>query len=740
VVPPRDFVKAGSGPLNAAAAGRARAARMTARTASVIQKSARRNLMMTHRTTLGSVLLAASLWALLAISPAPAYSNDLGSKATIRRDTYGVPHILAETEESAAFAHGYATAEDHLEELARLFLRARGEQASVLGKDFLTSDRRIHQLGIWETARDRFGEVPPLMRAILNAYAEGYNLYLSGHTPEAPAWARPVTGIDVLAHCRAVLLMDFALDLSAWQSAESRPPSGSNMWAIGRGRSESGRGILLANPHLPWSDPTVFHEVQITVPGIINVSGATLIGFPVVTIGFNDWLGWTHTVNQHDSDDIYELDLNANDPNCYLYDGLCLPLTSKTVTLRVKMAQGVETLTEKLLLSHYGPIIRVQGNKAYAYKSANLNTVNFLTQYNLMAKARTFSEFRAALNMQELPMFNIAYADGLGNVYYLSNSRVPIRAGGYKWNGVIPGNTSRTEWYAMHPIAELPQIFNPPSGYVQNCNDAPWYANLDQHPDSKDFPDYLRSEGLDWRGQISLKMIEAEKSMTLEKVKRLKFNETLMLADRLKPELLALAKSSLENAQVLKPAIAALENWDNRAAVDSTGAVLFMEWWRSYGRETRNRFKTSWNPREPRATPSGLGDPDRALAALVRAAASLQNTFGTVAVPWGNLYRLRRGGLDLPIGGNQMTFRSIWFQAQKDGKQLAVGGDSYVLAVEFTTPPTAFTVLPYSQSARPESKHYADQTRLFCEERMKPSWFTETDIQSHLERAYRPSR
>src|SRR5215208_4083941 len=138
------------------------------------------------------------------------------------------------------------------------------------------------------------------MQGILDGYAAGYNLYLSKQREQksAPEWASPISGVDVLAHCRAVLLFDFSLDLRPWRlSADREPGFGSNMWAIGRGRSQSGRGILLANPHLRWGGSDIFHEVHLTVPGKINVSGATLIGFPVVTIGFNDHLGWSHTVN-----------------------------------------------------------------------------------------------------------------------------------------------------------------------------------------------------------------------------------------------------------------------------------------------------------------------------------------------------------------------------------------------------------------------------------------------------------
>jgi acyl-homoserine-lactone acylase len=170
------------------------------------------------------------------------------------------------------------------------------------------------------------------MQAIVNAYAAGYNDCLAKHREEFPAWAAPVTGVDVLAHARAVLLSDFALNLDGWADAK-RPGTGSNAWAIGRPLSKSGHGMLLANPHVPWEGSTIFHEVQLTVPGVINVSGATFIGVPVVTIGFNPSLGWSHTVNRLDSDDVYEFTLDETQTH-YSYDGQWLPLSTRTVSIR----------------------------------------------------------------------------------------------------------------------------------------------------------------------------------------------------------------------------------------------------------------------------------------------------------------------------------------------------------------------------------------------------------------------
>src|ERR1700761_1774435 len=655
----------------------------------------------------------------------------------IRRDQYGVPHILAKTEEAAAFAYGYATAEDHLQDLARLFLRARGEQAAVFGPAFVNEDLLVHRLGIIETARERFRDLPPGMQGILNNFAEGYDAELAQErrAGRAPEWAKPVDGVDVLAHCRAVLLLDFSLNLRPWQHPELPPGFGSNMWAIGRGFSQSGRGILLANPHLRWSGSHIFHEG----PGRINISGATLIGFPVVVIGFNGFLGWSHTVNHCRSEAIYELKLNPKNHGQFFYDGRLVSFKSRMISIQVKDGSSTQTHTETELLSGIGPIIRESGDTAFAYSSANLDAVDFLTEYNRMAKAKTLKEFRDALNMQALPMFNVAYTDREGAVYYLDNCRSLVLAEGYDWTKPVPGDSSRTAWRSIEPLAELPQILNPARGYVQNCNDAPWYVAEHGGPNPANYPHYYGDETLGLRGQRGFEMLDSLRTATLENVKQLKYDEHSLLAERLKPELISLA-TARDSEGVLRKAVQVLSAWDNRFEESSHGAVLFHTWWELYAHMASRRFRSDWSKDHPFDTPAGIGDPQAAVTALEAAVRAIEKEYGDAGIAWGDLHRLRRGSLDVPLGGvsGMGIFGSVMYQQDSDKKWSAMAGDSYVLAVEFTNPPTAFSVMSYSESSDPESPHYTDQSTLYARQSYKRFWFTEHDIQSHAERIYHP--
>jgi acyl-homoserine-lactone acylase len=251
--------------------------------------------------------------------PAPAAEevpgNDLAAQVTIRRDTYGVPHILASTEEAAYFGQGYASAEDRVLVMARLYLQARGEEAAHFGEKFAEADFLVKLLHMHSGAAAGYAKLAPWVQRILDGYAAGYNRYVAQHRAELPDWVKPVTGIDILAHGRRVVLLEFSMDLRQLDNIgrktarlsspeEALLAKGSNMWAIGKGRTVSGKGILLGNPHLTWRGSQLFYESHITVPGKVNINGTSLNGGPGVTIGFNENLGWSHTVNLHDSDDV----------------------------------------------------------------------------------------------------------------------------------------------------------------------------------------------------------------------------------------------------------------------------------------------------------------------------------------------------------------------------------------------------------------------------------------------------
>jgi acyl-homoserine-lactone acylase len=702
------------------------------------------------------VLAYGDMWPATSMAKPSSHEAQLSTLVTIRRDTYGVPHILGQTEEAAAFGQGFATAEDHCLEMARLYLKARGEEAAYFGEMLAPFDLMTKKLHIYEVAKEGYAKSPPSVQAMLDGYAAGYDRYVEKHRSELPESVKPITGVDVLAHTRRVTIMEFTMNLrqldqigqKATAPHDMGPPDslvaapGSNMWAIGKGRTAGGEGILLGNPHLAWAGSQLFHEVHLTVPGRINVSGTTLIGIPGVAIGFNDNLGWSHTVNLHDSDDVYELTLDPHDQHRYIYDGKSLPMQKEEVSIQVKTDHGLVTRKEDLYQTHYGPVLKWADGKGYAFKSADMYEYRMTEQWNLMGKARNLEEFRRALDMQALPMFNIGYADRDGNILYIFNGRFPDRPAGYDWSGVVAGNTSATEWNHILPESRLPYLINPPGGYIQNSNSSPWYTNLHAIIDRRQYPSDLTPTFNGLRTQLGLEMLEGDTSMTLEKVLKYKFNMKLLLADRVKWDLLHLARGRAIQGVSLDEPARILQAWDNTASRASRGSMLFVTFWNLYRKRAHPVYAVEWNENYPASTPYGIGDDQAALESLAEAAKQMKEKYGALDVAWGDIHRLRRSSLDVPIGGltdDYGAFRVIAYSTDKDGKYIAVAGDSYVLAVDFTAAgPRAYSIVAYSESDDSNSPHHNDQSRLFAEEHWKPAWFTEEDIASHQERSYHP--
>jgi acyl-homoserine-lactone acylase len=197
-------------------------------------------------------------------------------------------------------------------------------------------------------------------------------------------------------------------------------------------------------------------------------------------------------------------------------------------------------------------------------------------------------------------------------------------------------------------------------------------------------------------------------------------------------------------------AIALLERWDNTTSPESRGSVLFQNWWLHYSgwREDRRvllpasqRFEKVWSVEDPLNTPRGLADKDRAVSSFAWAIEETKKRHGSFDVAWGDVNRVRRGKVDVPVGGcgNELgCFRILNYQRADDGKYVANVGDGWVFAVEFGDVPRAFSVLAYGQSRLPDSPYHADQAEMFAKEEMKRVAFTEKDIDAQAKVRFRP--
>lgn len=689
-------------------------------------------------------------------------------------DTWGVPHIYADSHAELYRAFGWTQMNSHADLILRLIGQARGRAAEYWGEEELGSDRWVRTMGIPGRAAAWYESQSPEFRANLDAFAAGMNEFAGAHGDSIADDVRvvlPVTPVDILAHTQRVVHFEFVTSDGEPVVAQSLldRAKGSNAWAIAPQRSASGNAMLLVNPHLLWSGSHLFYEAHLVGPGV-DFYGATLVGFPVLALGFSESLGWTHTVNTYDGSDAFELTLRDEG---YLWDGEVEPFVSREETLAVRQEDG--SLREERLqirASRHGPVIAAAEQRAVALRVAGLDRPGMLEQWWDMMRARNLAEFEHALERLQLPMFNVVYADRDGNILYLYNGAVPRRASGdftFWESGAAPGDDPALLWSDLLSYDELPRVLNPGSGWLQNANDPPWTTTYPAPLDPDSFPAWLAPQFMHFRAQQSARLLSEDDEISFEDMVAGKHSTRMLLADRLLDDLLAAVEAngaaqedkqgaarssrssrSARGANAAREAAAVLAAWDRHADAGSRGAVLFALWAREFGLDglfdagmgryaerTAGIFATPWDPAAPFATPDGLQDPAAAVEALQRAANKVRENFGALDVPWGDVFRLRMGGQDLPGNGGEGDplglFRVAYYVPDDDGRFRAIGGDTFYAAVEFGEPQRAEVLLSYGNSSQPGSPHFGDQLQLFSDKKMRPAWRTRGEIEAHLE-------
>ena len=714
--------------------------------------------------------------ALLLLAPAcgrrPALPDPevLAAQAIIRRDNVGVPHVLAQTEEAAAFAFGYAQAEDHAAEIGRRYIRARGQEALYFGESGIENDFRMAHFDNMAEAERGLREISDLYRGIIAAYAAGVNRYVASHRTELPAWMPELTAADVLASTRAAAvgslagpglarqlrqkyetptnedLAHAAADADAWTD---RP--GSNAFALGGSRTASGKPILVGNPHLSWS--SLYWEAHVRVPGRVDFYGSTLVGIPVLRAGFNDRLGFVQTNNAPDLDDVLALDVDPARPGHYRFNDRPRPMSAREVTIRVRRDDGtVSEASRTFWHTALGPVIYRTPTRVFVVQSTRLDAFGYFEGFYRLSRTRSLDEWMAEFRKNLVPTSNFTYADADGNILYIWNGRVPVRADVADYRLDVPVSRSADLWRGLHDIDDLPKRLNPPGGYVQNANNPPAFVSLRDPIGMSGYPSYFERGPLALRPQLALDLLDRVENVTVPDVIRVKYNTRMLLAERVKPSLLDAVRAVDSPSDELRAGAAALEAWDDRVSADSRGAVLFQQFWDQYAAAVPQPFETPWNEANPTSTPAGLSDPAEAVRQLEAAVRATRQTHGSEHVPWGEVNRFRFGPIDLPgdgASGAYGTFRVMRFNRVEGSPQRVAGnlgygeplegfGDGWVLLVDFAPPVTGWSVLAYGQTTDLDSPHSTDQIRTFASHDLRRAWFTEEEIRANTTRAYRP--
>ena len=695
------------------------------------------------------VVLVVGLWRVVRkplFLPRPPRPDDAtfaqAQRVRIVRDTFGVPHVFGKSDADAAFGLAYAHAEDDFPLVQGVLAAATGRLSMLtLSKEALANDYYVGLVRVREQLAEQYDTLGADYRAVLEGYARGLNLYAYLHPHEADGRLYPLTGQDIaagFAH-KIPLMFDMNKVLGAINDGppkhagdrlvaegphEETAFPGSNAHAVIGTRAPDGITRLNVNSHQPWEGPVAWYEAHVTSEEGWNMSGGLFPGAPMVLHGHNDHVAWAHTVNWPDLVDVYELRLSPSRTE-YALDDQWLPLEEKQAPIAIDTGFFVFTAHKPVYWSKHGPVMKTDQG-AWAIRYAGIGrALRAGEQWFRMNKAQDLAEWKKAMGMQGIPMFNTVYADR-EHIGYVYNALLPIRHEGPDWKAVLPGDKSELIWSDYLPFAELPHVEDPPSGFVQSCNSTPWKTTAgDGNPREASFAESFGIEkNLTNRSARSLTLLGRPGMISRDDFLRMKWDRGYEPDAEIARQVLEPLRDLKGESAAEREALELLRAWDRACELDSTGATIAILTWRGV------------NPDHA----GGTAQPTGAASAFRAAVKWLIANFGRVQVAWGDVHRLHRGTVDLPLPGGPDVINGVNARTVDDhlvGRQ----GDSLVMIVELGPDGLRSTSIhQYGASSRATSPHFADQAPLFVKREMKPTWTVPEELQKHTERAYHPGQ
>ncbi|CAI8910551.1 Acyl-homoserine lactone acylase PvdQ [Pseudomonas sp. IT-P258] len=755
------------------------------------------------RLSLAGVALGLSLGLSLAAS---ASATPAQTSADIRRTGFGVPHIRADNERGLGYGIGYAYAQDNLCLLANEITTVNGERSRYFGPDQFTVEERENLVsdvfftwlntpqavaGFWQAQT-------PEVRELVEGYVAGYNRSLSERRAQGLPlqcqgdWVREITPSDLVKLTRR-LLVEGGVGQFAEALAGATPPNavaqassaqeafqvaatrmqrfalerGSNAVAVGSERSFNGRGMLLANPHFPWVGGMRFYQMHLTIPGKLDVMGAALPGLPVINIGFNQHLAWTHTVDSSRHFTLYRLQLDPKDSTRYLLDGQSLPMDKQTVTVNIRQADGqIRAIPHEVYSSKFGPVVQWPGKLdwdhqyAYSLRDANLDNDRVLQQWYAMNRAESLKDFQASVHkIQGIPWVNTLAADDQGQTLYMNLSVVPNvsvdklaqcsdpRVGLQMIT--LDGSNGACAWdidpqapqQGIYAADKLPQLLR--KDFVQHSNDSAWLANPAQPLTGYSPLISQDSQPLGLRSRFALDSLSAlakAGKVGAADLQRMVMDDQVYQADQVMADLLQFCVADLgADAKTLAPLCASLKAWDRKANLGSGLGFVHFQNVMAALEPVPDLWRVAFDPQDPQHTPRGLAverpPVAQALRDAMRASVDQVKAAGLKADSrWGDIQVVSSGGQQTPIHGGPGAlgvYNAIQSVPRSDGKREVVSGTSYLQVVTFDeNGPQAKGLLAFSLSSDPASKYSRDQTQAFSRKQWSVLPFTEQQILS----------
>jgi penicillin amidase len=544
---------------------------------------------------------------------------EIGKPVDIIRDSYGMPHIYAQTDADAYFALGYCMAQDRLFHMDLMRRAARGKLAEIFGKDLVPVDRFFRTITAGKSIEEIAAAYKPETISAAKAYAAGVNYFIKHHKgplpleftilgyepePWQPSDATATqyimaedlnTAFSVeLLHAAVIekvgeemaqeifpdyvdgyptivpqgsTALEFLKTLNLAREIRGAEGGGaSNSWVVSGKKSTNGKPILANDPHLGHRVPGIWYEAHLVSPSM-NVSGTLLPGLPFVIIGANEHVAWGFTNVMADDADFYIEKINPANPNQSEFMGRWEDMTIKEEVIKVK---GADDVKFKIRLTRHGPIIdeintyKEPKNTAISMRWTAYEVLHAIPFYYLNT-ARSVDDIEKAAEHFKCPGQNWVYADDKGNIGFWAAVGIPIRDG-FSGAVPVPGWDGKHEWKGFVPTEQQPHLKNPDRGWIATANN--------KHV-GDDYP-YPISHYYTMPDRfVRIKeMITAKQKFGTQDFAKMQVDFYVVLAKEWVPMMLASlpGKQFSENE---KKAIAALKNWNFVAGAEDIAPTVF---------------------------------------------------------------------------------------------------------------------------------------------------------------------
>jgi acyl-homoserine-lactone acylase len=716
---------------------------------------------------LGLALAAVSLAAASAAPADLARQRAEAAQVTIVRDDWGIAHVHGHTDRQAVFGMAYAQAEDDFNRVETNYIEAMGRSAEYEGASAIWKDLRMKLIVDPQALKADYAKSPAWLKALMDGWADGLNYFLATHPQVQPKVIRHFEPWMALSFSEGSIGPDIERAdlgaLAAFYGADRRAvapradrgwvePTGSNGFAIAPSNTRDGHALLLINPHTSFFFRS---ELQMTSDQGLNAYGAVTWGQFFIYQGFNPHVGWMHTSTGADVvDEFAESIVRKGGKLFYRYGAELRPVRVRTISVPYRTASGAMAVRRfTTYATHHGPIVRAEGDKWIAIALMN-RPIPALEQSFLRTKAHDYASYMKVAELKANSSNNTVFADDKGEIAYLHPQFIPRRDDRFDYTRPVDGSNPATDWRGLTPLADIPHVVDPKSGWLYNSNDAPWNAaGATDSPKKAAFPHYMDQFGFNMRSLHAARVLAGRRDFTLQGLEHAAFDPWLPGFAKLVPSLIA-AYDATPAADPLKARLAGqidvLRAWDDRWATDSVATTLAVLWadelWKAVPPARAVRLSTFDD------VAANVSAHDK-LAALAAVSDRLTRDFGAWRIPWGEINRFQRiddsivphhddAQPSIPVGFTSSRWGSLAsFGARRwpgTKKLYGYSGNSFVAVVEFGPRVHALAITAGGESGDPASPHFNDEARRYATGDLREVYFWPDELKGHVERSYRP--